>query len=48
MNCYKREGFTRAERGEWAELPYGEACVTAESHSDSLIGIAMVQPDRGS
>ena len=22
LNYYKREGFTRAERGEWAELPY--------------------------
>jgi iron complex outermembrane receptor protein len=40
LNYYKREGFTRAERGDWAALPYGEACVTAESHSDSLIGIA--------
>jgi iron complex outermembrane receptor protein len=40
LNYYKREGFTRAERGEWAELPYGEACVTADSWSDSLIGTA--------
>jgi iron complex outermembrane receptor protein len=40
LNYYKREGFTRADRGDWAELPYGEACVTAESWSDSLIGTA--------
>lgn len=40
LNYYKREGFTRQERGDWAELPYGEACVTAESWSDSLIGTA--------
>ena len=38
LNYYKREGFTRAERGDWAELPYGEACVTA--------GILQRQPDR--
>ena len=25
LNYYKREGFTRQERGDWAELPYGEA-----------------------
>ena len=40
LNYYKREGFTRAERGDWAELPYGEGCVTAESWSDDLIGVA--------
>jgi iron complex outermembrane recepter protein len=40
LNYYNREGFTRAERGEWAELPYGEGCVTAESWSDENIGIA--------
>ncbi len=40
LNYYKREGFTRTERGEWAELPYGEACVTADTWSDSLIGVA--------
>jgi iron complex outermembrane recepter protein len=40
VNYYKREGFTRSERGDWAELPYGEACVTEESWSDSLIGVA--------
>jgi iron complex outermembrane receptor protein len=40
LNYYKREGFTRRERGAWAELPYGEACVTAESWSDSMIGVA--------
>lgn len=40
LNYYNREGFTRAERGDWAELPYGEACVTAESWSDSMIGVA--------
>ncbi len=38
LNYYKREGFTRAERGDWAELPYGEGCVTADTWSDSLIG----------
>ena len=40
LNYYKREGFTRTERGEWAALPYGEACVTEASWSDSLIGVA--------
>src|SRR5687768_10472967 len=40
LNYYQREGFTRDERGNWAALPYGEACVTAESWSDSLIGVA--------
>ena len=40
LNYYKREGFTRAERGDWAELPYGEGCVTKESWSDSMIGVA--------
>jgi iron complex outermembrane recepter protein len=40
LNYYKREGFTRSERGDWAELPYGEGCVTAESWSDDLIGVA--------
>jgi outer membrane receptor protein involved in Fe transport len=39
LNYYKREGFTRDERGDWAELPYGEGCVTAASWSDSLIGV---------
>jgi outer membrane receptor protein involved in Fe transport len=38
LNYYKREGFTRAERGDWAELPYGEGCVTQETWSDSYIG----------
>jgi iron complex outermembrane receptor protein len=40
LNYYKREGFTRNDRGDWAELPYGEACVTEASWSDSLIGVA--------
>src|SRR5262245_7689678 len=40
LNYYKREGFTRTDRGDWAALPYGEACVTPESWSDSLIGVA--------
>src|SRR5688572_8211200 len=40
LNYYKREGFTRQERGEWAELPYGEACVSADTWSDSYIGTA--------
>jgi outer membrane receptor protein involved in Fe transport len=39
LNYFKREGFTRRDRGDWAELPYGEACVTAESWSAELIGI---------
>jgi len=38
LNYYKREGFTRDERGDWAELPYGEGCVTQETWSDSMIG----------
>jgi iron complex outermembrane receptor protein len=40
LNYYKREGFTRVERGDWAELPYGEACVTAASWSNDMIGVA--------
>jgi outer membrane receptor protein involved in Fe transport len=40
LNYYKREGFTRDERGDWAKLPIGEACVTQASWSDSLIGTA--------
>jgi iron complex outermembrane receptor protein len=40
LNYYKRDGFTRDERGEWAALPYGEACVTAESWSERYIGVA--------
>ncbi len=40
LNYMKREGFTRQERGDWATMPYGEGCVTQESHSDSLLGIA--------
>jgi iron complex outermembrane receptor protein len=40
LNYYKRDGFTRRDRGEWAELPFGEACVTPESWSDSMIGVA--------
>ena len=39
LNYYKREGFTRDERGDWAALPYGEGCVTTQTWSDSLIGI---------
>src|SRR6186713_431670 len=38
LNYYKREGFTRSERGDWAELPYGEACVTPDSWSETMIG----------
>jgi iron complex outermembrane receptor protein len=38
LNYYKREGFTRSERGDWAELPYGEGCVTEATWSESLIG----------
>src|SRR6186713_395750 len=38
LNYYKREGFTRAERGDWAELPYGEGCVTQATWSETLIG----------
>ena len=40
LNYYTREGFTRQERGDWAELPYGEACVSADTWSDSMIGVA--------
>jgi outer membrane receptor protein involved in Fe transport len=40
LNYYKREGFTRNERDDWAELPYNEACVTQESWSDSYPGVA--------
>lgn len=38
LNYYKRDGFTRAERGDWAELPYGEGCVTAATWSETLVG----------
>ncbi|HTU65212.1 MAG TPA: TonB-dependent receptor [Steroidobacteraceae bacterium] len=38
LNYYKRDGFTRQDRGDWAEMPYGEGCVTADSWSDSLLG----------
>ena len=38
LNYYKRDGFTRQDRGDWAENPYGEGCVTADSWSDSLLG----------
>ncbi len=38
LNYYKRDGFTRDERGSWAELPYGEGCVTRETWSETLIG----------
>jgi iron complex outermembrane receptor protein len=40
LGYYKREGFTRAERGDWAELPIAEGCVTAASYSNSLVGTA--------
>ena len=38
LNYYKREGFTRAERGDWAALPYGEGCVTQDTWSETMIG----------
>lgn len=38
LNYLKREGFTRQQRGDWATMPYGEGCVTADSWSDSLLG----------
>ncbi len=38
LNYMKREGFTRQERGDWATMPYGEGCVTAESWSNTLLG----------
>jgi outer membrane receptor protein involved in Fe transport len=40
LNYYKREGFTRQDRGEWTELPYAEGCVTADSFSSSMLGTA--------
>jgi iron complex outermembrane recepter protein len=40
LNYMKRDGFTRRDRGDWATLPYGEACVTQESWSAELIGVA--------
>lgn len=40
LNYYKRDGFTRDQRGDWAALPYGEACVTAATWSSSMIGTA--------
>ncbi len=38
LNYMKRDGFTRQERGDWATMPYGEGCVTAESWSNTLLG----------
>src|SRR6478735_9065077 len=40
LNYYKREGFTRQDRGDWSELPYAEGCVTADSWSSSMLGTA--------
>jgi iron complex outermembrane receptor protein len=40
MNYYKREGFTRQERGDWSTQPYAEGCVTADSFSSSMLGTA--------
>jgi len=40
LNYYKREGFTRQDRGDWTELPYAEGCVTADSFSSSMLGTA--------
>ena len=47
LNYYKREGFTRQERGDWAELPYGEACVSADTWSATSIGVANGSNARG-
>jgi iron complex outermembrane recepter protein len=38
LNYYKRDGFTRTDRGDWAALPYGEGCVTQQTWSDTMIG----------
>src|SRR4051812_9777806 len=40
LNYYRREGFTRQDRGDWTELPYAEGCVTADSWSSTLLGTA--------
>jgi len=40
LNYYKRDGFTRTERGDWSALPYAEACVTQDTWSDTMIGTA--------
>jgi len=40
LNYYRRDGFTRQDRGDWTELPYAEGCVTAESWSSTMIGTA--------
>src|SRR4029079_19484712 len=40
LNYYNRDGFTRTDRGDWAALPYGEACVTEATWSDTMIGTA--------
>jgi len=40
LNYYKRDGFTRQDRGDWTELPYAEGCVTADSWSSSMLGTA--------
>lgn len=38
LNYYKRDGFTRKDRGDWAKNPYGEGCVSADTWSDSMLG----------
>lgn len=41
VNYYKREGFTRRDRGDWATLPLNDGCVTAESWSDERAGTPL-------
>jgi outer membrane receptor protein involved in Fe transport len=40
LNYYRREGFTRQERGDWTEMPYAEGCVTQDSWSETMLGVA--------
>ena len=40
-----RGGFTREERGDFADPSFGDGCVTAASHSGNSLGIPLSVPD---
>lgn len=39
-----RGGFTREERGDFANPSFGDGCVTAESYSSNRLGVALEVP----
>ncbi|HEU4603420.1 MAG TPA: TonB-dependent receptor, partial [Steroidobacteraceae bacterium] len=41
LDYYKREGFTRRDRGDWATLPLNDGCVTSDSWSRSSAGTPL-------